>query len=472
MNGLGIAYRGVLWVLFALLLVPKVGLAQGFDTGKAGMSPIGASGVEALLDDVSGGEVSLKAAIQSAMDDNPEFLSGKHAAAVSHEAYLQSYGALLPQLDFVARGGYALRHNDTTEAMYSGGDGDAWTNEERVVLSQLLFDGGLTSSKVAADKLHSESRREELFNTAEDVGLSATQYFMEVIRTRAVVELCLRNIAEHEKLAELTRIRQEGGGGTQADVTQAQAALEEARSRLVQATQAAEDAEAGYVRFFGAKPGALAMPDRPAHVVPQSEDAAVSQAAAGNRALKAARLAEQQKEREIDSAKGRMMPKVQVKLSAGRADNTGGYTADYYDASAMLELSFNLFSGGSDAAAIRKAKADRLKAEQDALGVQREVEEDMRTAWSFYRATGRLLSVLRSLTDENAQVVTSYTDQFRMGQRSLVDLVSAQKSLFSSQQVYLNGMAAHTFSHYRLCAPASRLMETLGVDLRVEEIAD
>jgi adhesin transport system outer membrane protein len=59
-----------------------------------------------------------------------------------------------------------------------------------------------------------------------------------------------------------------------------------------------------------------------------------------------------------------------------------------------------------------------------------------------------------------------------MGQRSLVDLVSAQKSLFSSQQVYLNGMAAHTFSHYRLCAPAFRLMETLGVDLRVEEIAD
>jgi adhesin transport system outer membrane protein len=198
----------------------------------------------------------------------------------------------------------------------------------------------------------------------------------------------------------------------------------------------------------------------------------VSQAAAGNRALKAARLAEQQKEREVDSAKGRMMPKVQVKLAAGRADNTGGYTADYYDASAMLELSFNLFSGGSDAAAIRKAKADRLKVEQDALGVQREVEEDMRTAWSFYRATGRLLSVLRSLTDENAQVVTSYTDQFRMGQRTLVDLVSAQKSLFSSQQVYLNGMAAHTFSHYRLCAPASRLMETLGVDLRVEEIAD
>ncbi len=57
-------------------------------------------------------------------------------------------------------------------------------------------------------------------------GLSATQYFMEVIRTRGVVELCRRNIVEHEKLLDLTRIRLDSGGGTQADVTQAEAALE------------------------------------------------------------------------------------------------------------------------------------------------------------------------------------------------------------------------------------------------------
>jgi adhesin transport system outer membrane protein len=49
---------------------------------------------------------------------------------------------------------------------------------------------------------------------------------MEVIRTRGVVELCRRNIVEHEKLLDLTRIRLDSGGGTQADVTQAEAALE------------------------------------------------------------------------------------------------------------------------------------------------------------------------------------------------------------------------------------------------------
>jgi adhesin transport system outer membrane protein len=138
----------------------------------------------------------------------------------------------------------------------------------------------------------------------------------------------------------------------------------------------------------------------------------------------------------------------------------------------MLEMNFNLYRGGSDAASIRKSKNEKLRAEQDALDIERQVEEDVRTAYSFYKATGKLLPVLRNLTNENAQVVSSYTDQFRMGQRTLVDLVSAQKSLFSSQQVFLNGMTAHSFSYYRLCMPVSQLMSALGVDLKVKDLGE
>ena len=136
----------------------------------------------------------------------------------------------------------------------------------------------------------------------------------------------------------------------------------------------------------------------------------------------------------------------------------------------MLQVSFNLYSGGSDAAAIREAKSERLKALAETEEVRRKVEEDVRTAYSFHKATGDLLPVLRNLTDENAKVVNSYADQFRMGKRTLLDLVSAQRSLFSSQQVYLNAMTAHTFSYYRICMPMSLLMTTLDVVVEVPDL--
>ena len=460
-------FRNILFVFVLNSVV--MGIAPALSGAQSAV--VGAEQVDSILNDaVSGDGLTLPAAIQSAIDTNPKFLSQKNAYSSSHEAYLQSYGALLPQLDFVAKGGYLVIRNDTTIAAYDDEQGEEWSNDMRVVLSQLIYDGGLTSSKVDADKFYSQSKKEELFNTAEDVGLTATQYFMEVIRNRALIELCERNIAEHANILELTRVRLSSGGGTQVDVSQAEASLEEARSRLVQAKQGLEDAEAGYAKLFGVTADKLAMPDRPVSAIPQNVEAAIALAMDNNRALKASRLAILQKESEADSAKGLMKPQLYAKLSGGRSDNTGGYEENYNDVSAMLQMNFNLYNGGSDAAAIREAKSEKLKALQDAEEVRRTVEEDVKTAYSFHKVTGNLLPILRNLTNENAKIVVSYADQFRMGKRTLLDLVSAQKSLFSSQQVYLNAMTAHTFSYYRICMPISALMATLNVTMDVPEL--
>lgn len=321
------AVRNTLVFLFFIMLVicisPVLVRAQGDGSGvRAGA--YGAPAVEFMLGKVAANNgVTLQAALQDAIETNPSFLARKHAYSSSHEAYLKSFGALLPQVDFVARGGYAAIRNDTTIAMYSDDLGKEWSNDMRVVLSQLIFDGGMTSSKVEADKYLSQSRREELFNAAEDVGLTATQYFMEVIRNRALIELCENNITQHAGILELTRVRLSSGGGTQVDVDQAQASLEEAKSRLVQARQGLADAEAGYLKLFGVKADKLAMPDRPVQAIPESLDAGVALAMDNNRALKAARLAIQQREREAESAKGLYMPKLQANLSGGAVRKYG-----------------------------------------------------------------------------------------------------------------------------------------------------
>lgn len=116
-------YHGFLLVLFFVALIPALSWAQllQIEERGPGSEPLDAAGVESVLHGVSHGGDSLKAAIQSAMDANPKFLSEKHAYAVSRDAYRESYGALLPQLDFVARGGYGMRRNDTTINMYSDG---------------------------------------------------------------------------------------------------------------------------------------------------------------------------------------------------------------------------------------------------------------------------------------------------------------------------------------------------------------
>lgn len=462
----------VLALLMAMLPVLAQAQQQTMDQIQLGARQAGSVGVESSLDKMAPIEgATLETALQAAIELNPRILSSKYAVEAANQGYLQSYGALLPSLDFSGSGGHQLQRNGVTIARYSSGEKSTWTNEEELVLSQLIFDGGLTDSKVEADKFYSQSKQEELYNTAEAVGLSATQSFLEVIRNRALVDLCKRNVMEHQRIKDLTRIRLDSGGGTSADVTQAEAALNEAQSTLLQAEQGLQDAEAGYAMFYGENPRDLAMPQRLTQVIPLSLDSAVAMAVKDNKALKAAWLAVSQKEKEVASAKGLFMPAVYAQASVGRSDNISGYTDSYYDASGMIVVKMNLYNGGSDNAALQEAKNELLKAKYSANDVERTVIKDMKDAYNFFKTTAQLLPILRNTTNKNADVVVSYADQFRMGTRTLLDLVSAQKALFNSQQIYLSGIVAHTFSYYRMCVPRSMLMSTLGIDLGVIELA-
>ena len=424
------------------------------------------SGVVKILEEAgppSG--IGLSSAFQSALKDNPDFLFTQFDLASSEAGWRAAYGNLMPSLDLSARAGAIRTRNDTTISRYSEEYGDALTNAQRLVLSQLIFDGGVTSSTVEAKKYYSESKLHEHLKNSEQVALMASQSFIEVIRNRGLVELSERNIAEHEHIAKLTRVRFTSGGGSRADVSQAEASLEEARSRLVQARQGLADAEAIYATVFGVAPGPLAMPERLTQAVPIGMPEAVAQAESNDNALKAAELGLKQKGQEVEAAQGVFMPRVHLELAAGRSENTGGYTQSYNDLSAMLGMDLNLFNGGTDQENLRQARHEESKARQDVERVRREVVEDVETAYNFYKATWELIPILKESVNKNAEVVAGYADQFRMGRRSLLDLVSAQKALFNSQQVYLNGQTAHTFSYYRLLAPLSALTKALGITL-------
>jgi outer membrane protein, adhesin transport system len=378
--------------------------------------------------------IDLSSALQAALKDNPQFLFSQLDFASAEASFRAEYGKLLPSLDISASIGGIKTRNDISGS--ESQDGSAMTNRQRLVLSQLIYDGGVTSSTVEAKKHFSESKKHEHFKKAEQVALMATQSFVEVIRNRGLVALCKHNISEHEYIAELTRVRLSSGGGSRADVSQAEAALDEARSRLIQAEQGLADAAASYAAVFGVSPGPLAMPERLVNAIPIGIPEAVDLALGNDNALKAAKFGVKQKGEELEAAQGVFMPRVRLELSAENSQNTGGYTSSYNDLSGLLAFDLNLFNGGSDQQSLRQARHEAGKARQDVERVRREVTEDMETAYNFYKATWELVPVLKETVDKNAEVVSGYADQFRMGRRTLLDLVS-RKRRFSAPSRYI-----------------------------------
>ena|GEM_PF-4618795 len=61
------------------------------------------------------------------------------------------------------------------------------------------------------------------------------------------------------------------------------------------------------------------------------------------------------------------------------------------------------------------------------------------------------------------QLLQSYQDQFRIGSRSLLDLLNTQNNAFATESALLTAEHAALFSEYRLLASMGRLLKTFKV---------
>ena len=136
------------------------------------------------------------------------------------------------------------------------------------------------------------------------------------------------------------------------------------------------------------------------------------------------------------------------------------------DLQGNVVMSWNILNGGIDKANIqeqvRRVDETRMKLHQ----VSRDVEEAVRLSWNTYRQQRRRLEELRMQEATIGRLVGSYTQQFEIGERSLLDVLDTQNTRFSSQISVATAETAVKFSQYRILAATGRLLGSLGLETR------
>ena len=141
-------------------------------------------------------------------------------------------------------------------------------------------------------------------------------------------------------------------------------------------------------------------------------------------------------------------------------DGTEGTTNDLQ---ARLVLKWNLYRGGIDKAneqeKIRRSSEQRLVLHQ----VHREIEEVVRTSWDRRFRQADLAKILRAQSAKNDQLVVSYREQFKVGQRSLLDVLDAQNTRFNTKILADTAAFASLFAEYRILATTGQLLDVMNV---------
>ncbi|HYQ71111.1 MAG TPA: TolC family outer membrane protein [Gammaproteobacteria bacterium] len=401
--------------------------------------------------------------VKETVKSNPDVLIAGSERDTVKEQMEQARAGFFPQADITVGTGWEYSDNPTTRG---GGYGSRNMNrdEAEILVRQLIYDGNGTESEFERNRARVNSRAYDTFSTAEVTGLKAVEAYLNVLKSRKLVELATRNLENHQQTYDRILKRGESGVGSKADVQQALGRLALAKTNLMAEENKRQDAIAAYINVVGSTPMELEEPVPPEQLLPVSMDEAITTALDNHPRLKSAEADVDAAREQHEAAKSLFYPRVHLELSGSNNDNLDGISGTNKDAQAMIRGRYN-FTGGKDIARRQETVYQLDQAKEIRARTHRQIIESMRLSWHSYETAKSQLEYFKTHVDASKQALIAYRKQFIIGQRTLIDLLDQENEVFQANINYVNGLFTLAFSTYRILAGTGKLLWSLDVEL-------
>jgi len=408
---------------------------------------------------------TLKQVIERTLHSNPDVEVTTRTRLAADHSLRQAQAGYLPSIDVNLGYGWENSDNITTETNNNGSLNLA-RREASISLKQMLFDGFDTRYTSAQQQARVDASAHRVQESSNIVVLRTIEVFLDVFRRQTLVELAKDNLVVHQKTLEQIQKLFKRGAGRKADVKQAESREALAVANLLQNQGQIRDTEANYQRVTGEMPKDLqeAKHQNAFQAISSDLKAALAQAVQYNPVLKAANSDLDAAQAAYKKARSTLMPKLDVELSASRNNNLDGVEFKNNDVSAILRLNYNLYRGGANQAK-RMETAERVNAAKAAVKrAQRIVEEDLRLTWNALQTIRERIAYMEKHVEATQEVVAAYEQQFKLGQRSLLDVLDSKNELYNAKSALVNARYGEVISTYRLLASTGQLLPVLGIE--------
>lgn len=434
--------------------------------------------VGALLLPASAYSQTLEQAVAHTLDTNPEIRIAFNRFKAREEQVNQAIAGYMPTVDI--SGGYGWEQTNSPSTRRKPGvgevDSDGVVELERgeagFSIKQMLFDGFYTSSEVDRYSFEASAEQWALFAAAEDMALDVAKVYVNYIRSEQVLTLAEKNLLSHQDIYGQIKERTDSGLGSIADLSQITGRLARANANLISAKNNFYDAKAQFMRVVEKQPEDLIVPVPDDDMLPEDLNTSVKLAQENHPILKSATSDINAAQNERDSALSNYYPKLSLELDGnwnnnldgedgiGQFSDVGGHSNDLV---AMVRIKYNLFSGGKDRAREREASYKIGEAKEIRERAYRQVVEGVNLAWNAYELLVPQKMYIRDHVVAAKDTQVAYSQQFNLGQRTLLDLLDTENELFEARKDYLEAEYDEILSEYRILNATGRLLESLRV---------
>lgn len=416
---------------------------------------------------VTAGEPEFVAYIVEAVRDHPVVAAARSARGVADAIVEEAEAARLPELT-VSLSGRGIMSNRT--AIAGGDTGQAgpvrqdFRTDATLGVSQLLYDFGATQAEIEAAQRRGDVSQEELRLAIGELVLQAVASHLEVLQWRKKRALALDNVDYHARLLDQVEDRVLSGAEPQSTLLLARSRLSDARATAIEADGALDQAKAAYRQVFGQSPDEAPLidpiPEPPG--LPTDIEAALEEAQRGNIALRARRSAVEAARQSHAAAQATRLPRLRLEAQATQYDVLRQGTG-LYDVTGGLVIGHELL-GFSERARERQALERRRQAEAGERSALLETQRLVVALFTELMADANRREALAVSVEANLDRLAAYDEQFRIGRRSLIELLDVRSDLFRARMQLVDQETALALARYQLLDATGRLVGHFGLE--------
>ena len=405
----------------------------------------------------------LESVISEALQSNPKFLQALHQYKISEQQITQEKADYLPSLNL--NSSYRTDNINNKE----NNNLQSHTGSISLNLHQNIFNGLYTTHQIDNLKNQTIAKKWTMLAVAENTALQVTKSYLNYLESVKLVTLASNNVEKHHSIYQRIKEKTESGLGSIADLSQIRGRLARAHSNLIAAKNNLADARAEYLSITNQQPTNMVTPEINQIIMPKTLNAAIQLAEKKHPTIRAALSRIDAIHAEQKSAKSNYLPQLDLDLgqdwsnkSYKNQNNNNGSKQQAYIA---IEMRYNLFKGGKDYAKEKELAYKLLETKDAEVNTYREVIEGTTLSWNAYLYVSEQVNYIKQHIDAAKETQESYAQQFKLGQRSLVDLLDAENELFDARKDYLKTKNEKIIAYYRILNATGQLLSSSKIQI-------
>lgn len=386
-------------------------------------------------------------ALQQISASHPRLAAAEQTAAAGRADINTARASRRPQVSLIGDAGWSrsglTSRSDT--AVLPG-----------VRASQLIYDGGRVSADVAQRSFRAEALEVERERVRTELAERLADAYLEWDRQRSLLAIAEEQVSALRRLEGVVRAIAEYDRGRASDVALVATRLAQSEAARDSRRVAISDART-LIRQIAAADlepeGDMPPPDP---FLPATIEEAMASSDA-HPSLLIAELDIRQAGAAVDAARAWWKPQLSLDAGSESESSLAGRTKLFGTVELKLRSALSPIDGGRGASGLASARASASAARLEAQFAQRSLRDEVVRQWTAVaerRSRLAALSALVASTDASSLVVA---EQFKLGRRSILDLLSFEVERFTARAQLESERRDLLAAKYRLLAATARL---------------